>query len=277
MKIRILSAVIGSAVLIAIIAFSDSFPILINLLIAIASLVCVTELLSAKKMLKNFKLSVPSMLFSVALPMLITTSYWQILIAIYVIILFAVLLKFNTEISFPDIAFDLVTTSLISFGLSTIIILCNTNIELASFYIVLALALPWMADGGAYFVGSAMGKKKLCPNISPKKTVEGAIGGIIIGTFTPILVIIIFQTFFFHFDIEVNFFAMAFMGLIATITSIIGDLSFSLIKRSCQVKDYGTIIPGHGGILDRCDSVIFSAPVIFIFVNYFSIIMIEGV
>ena len=276
MKVRIISAIIGASGLITIIALSNFLPILINIIIAIASIACVIELLSANKMIKNFKMSVPSMLFAVTLPLIIT-SFWKPLILLYVMSLFIMLLKYNKSITFNDIAFNFTTTSLISFGMSSIVLLCNTNAKLSIYYIVLALAVPWFADGGAYFVGSFLGKRKLCPKISPKKTVEGAIGGVLFGIITPIIVTLIFQTFYFDFSVKMNYIPMLVIGLIATVFSIVGDLSFSLIKRSCHVKDYGALIPGHGGVLDRFDSVIFSTPVIYIFINYFPILILEGV
>lgn len=111
------------------------------------------------------------------------------------------------------------------------------------------------------FIGASFGKHKLCPKISPKKTVEGAIGGILFCDLTAIIIGLIF-----HFcvmpDANINFWALILLGVIDAPVSILGDLSFSLIKRNYGIKDYGSIFPGHGGMLDRFDSVIFTAPVL---------------
>ena len=135
------------------------------------------------------------------------------------------------------------------------------------------MANPWLADAGAYFGGSRFGKKKLCPKISPKKTVEGAVSGFIIGTVLSLLVGIIFEAFFFKNGETVNYIYLLIFSLLGAVVSIVGDLSFSLIKRSCGVKDYGSLMPGHGGMLDRFDSVIFTAPILMILNMYLPIIV----
>ena len=125
------------------------------------------------------------------------------------------------------------------------------------FYILLPLIIAFISDAGGLFVGMSMGRHKLAPEISPKKSVEGAIGGLIaalLGTVIYGLVILIF------FDFKVNFFLLIIYGLLGSVVSQIGDLSFSYIKRQYGIKDYGHILAGHGGILDRFDSVIFCAP-----------------
>lgn len=105
-----------------------------------------------------------------------------------------------------------------------------------------------MTDTGAYFVGSYLGKHKLCERISPKKTIEGAFGGFIAGSISSFLA--------FYFIAKVDLFSSIIIGVIIGIVSQIGDLFFSTIKREYGIKDYGTILPGHGGMLDRIDSIL---------------------
>ena len=105
-----------------------------------------------------------------------------------------------------------------------------------------------MTDIGAYFVGSFLGKHKLCERISPKKTVEGAIGGFITGSLSSFLA--------FYFIAKIGLVSSMIVGLVIGIVSQIGDLFFSTIKREYGIKDYGTILPGHGGMLDRIDSIL---------------------
>ena len=138
---------------------------------------------------------------------------------------------------------------------------------------MMSLVIPWVADAGAYFAGSLLGKHKLCPKISPKKTVEGALGGILAGVVGAVILAVVFQSFVFGSVWQVQYLLLVIMALAGGVVSIIGDLSFSSIKRSCKVKDYGSVIPGHGGILDRCDSVIFTAPFIMLFIEYFPILI----
>jgi phosphatidate cytidylyltransferase len=124
--------------------------------------------------------------------------------------------------------------------------------------ILLLLVIIWVNDSAAYFVGRAVGKKKLCPSISPGKTVEGAIGGIVGGIVAGFVYV--------HFtSIQLASGELLLFCLLIGIAGIIGDLAESVIKRSAGAKDSGTIIPGHGGLLDRIDSLLFALPVLYFF------------
>ncbi len=128
------------------------------------------------------------------------------------------------------------------------------------FYLILALCGAWIADSGAYFVGISMGKHKLCPNISPKKTVEGFIGGLISNA---VVFVLIFWGYAAvrHVDFDVlSGLKVALLGLVCAGISVVGDLTASVIKREKGIKDYGNIMPGHGGLMDRFDSVLFVVP-----------------
>ena len=141
----------------------------------------------------------------------------------------------------------------------------------SSFYFVITLALPWLADAGAYFAGSFFGKHKLCPEISPKKTIEGAVGGTIVCVLATCGVGWLFADIIFDRTVQINYLNLAILSLIGSLLSILGDLSFSVVKRAFDIKDYGNLIPGHGGILDRFDSVVFVAPFLYIMVAYLPI------
>ena len=128
-----------------------------------------------------------------------------------------------------------------------------------------------MSDIGAYFAGTLLGRKKFCPEISPKKTIEGVFGGIAFSLFISIVICFFFEKFMFEAGVRVNFHYIIAISLIGSIISIVGDLAFSAVKRGCHVKDFGTIIPGHGGVLDRFDSVVFVVPFVYFMVNFFNI------
>jgi phosphatidate cytidylyltransferase len=110
----------------------------------------------------------------------------------------------------------------------------------------------------AYFAGSFLGRHKLCPSISPKKTVEGAIGGVV-GS-------VLLCGVFGYFALRGFFIHCVVIGALGGVLSQVGDLVASVIKRGAGVKDYGRLIPGHGGLLDRIDSVLFTAPLVFYYV-----------
>ncbi len=128
-------------------------------------------------------------------------------------------------------------------------------------YVIIA---AFVSDMAAYFVGRKIGKHKLCKDISPKKSIEGAVAGVVSVVITFVIVTVIYNKVL-AFNIPV--FVMAIAGFLASIAGQFGDLSASSIKRYCKVKDFGKIMPGHGGILDRFDSIIFVAPIIYIFLN----------
>ena len=117
-----------------------------------------------------------------------------------------------------------------------------------------------------------MGKNKLCPEISPKKTIEGVIGGVAVCVFSLILIGLLFNNLMFYNRYRINYILLIFMGIIGSLVSALGDLCFSAIKRSCHIKDFGNVIPGHGGILDRFDSVIFVVPYVYLFLKLFPVI-----
>jgi phosphatidate cytidylyltransferase len=119
--------------------------------------------------------------------------------------------------------------------------------------------LNWSGDTGAYLVGSAIGKNKLLERISPKKTIEGSLGGLILTVLIAYFISMVFK--------QVSLLDWIIVAILIVIFGTAGDLFESMIKRKAEVKDSGTLIPGHGGILDRFDSILFSAPVVFIYLN----------
>ena len=145
----------------------------------------------------------------------------------------------------------------------------------AIYFILLILCFAWGGDTCAYFAGRAFGKHKLAPVVSPNKTVEGAIGGVIGSVVIGLLATIIYSVLsgrFASLTVAVtarHYIIIAAMGAVASVLGILGDLFASAVKRQVGIKDYGTIFPGHGGILDRFDSVMFIAPLVSIVVRYF--------
>ena len=133
------------------------------------------------------------------------------------------------------------------------------------YHVWLIFLCSWGCDTCAYCVGRLFGKHKMAPNISPKKTYEGFAGGLVIGTAAVVLYGLILTLC----GIAVNFAAMTVYGLAGAVVTEIGDLAFSMIKREYGVKDYGHLLPGHGGMLDRFDSMVFTAPVIYLLTQVF--------
>lgn len=274
MKIRILSAVVGISVALGLLILGSFFSIVIDISLAVIAAVCVYEALLAKDLVKKLSVSIPCICFTFAFCMIYTLSLYPIAVYLFFVILFIAMISNHDKLSFVEFSYAVTVTLLCTLGIWTVVYQFDITRSMTGiFYVVSALTIPWLADAGAYFGGSLFGKNKLCPSISPKKTVEGAVSGVIIGTILSVLVGVIFNYFIFRNGETVNFIFLAIYGLLGALISIVGDLSFSLIKRSCGVKDYGNIIPGHGGLLDRFDSVIFTAPLLLIFNMYFPIVI----
>lgn len=164
-----------------------------------------------------------------------------------------------------DVAITILGIIYISFFLSFIPFTyrLGNNGDLGQYYVWYILAGAWMTDTFAFLIGVKFGKHKFS-KISPKKSIEGCIAGAV-GT------VIFFGAYTYYLNtinIELNVIEMMFVGLIVSIISQIGDFAASSIKRFCEEKDFGTIMPGHGGILDRFDSVIMIAPFLYIFFQF---------
>ena len=131
------------------------------------------------------------------------------------------------------------------------------------YYLLLLLNFSSVCDMGAYFVGVTMGKHKLCPNLSPKKTVEGAVGGIVSSVIVTLIISLCFAK---------SLVIPMLLTIPFCVLGMLGDLFASAIKRSVGLKDYSNLIPGHGGILDRVDSIIMIAPFLYFAIYYLGVL-----
>ncbi len=161
----------------------------------------------------------------------------------------------DIKISFKEICVTQFAGVIIPSIISLLVSLLK--MENSIFLFLIPFIVAWCCDTGAYIVGSLKGKHKLATNISPNKTLEGVFGGIL----TSILGMAMYCLILFLLKKNFNVFPLLLISLVCPIISILGDLFFSYIKRECSIKDYSKILPGHGGILDRFDSVIFTLPV----------------
>ena len=284
MKLRLLTAlgilVFGLPLLI----FSDYivYPIALGVLSAIAC----CELLHAFGLLRKLYLTIPTCIMAFALPFCannvfnkyIISTHNQNYLLIMALVVFSYLLYLvatavisSGGISFGQVArvFMSVVYVVVSFSSMAIIRYMNYG----QFFFELMFVGAWMCDTFAYFTGRLFGKHKLCPKLSPKKTVEGAIGGLIFNIGGCMLYGLIIELITKHIDglveLDANYITLAVIGLVLGIVSMIGDLWASLIKRECGIKDYSKILPGHGGILDRFDSVLAVATVLMVICMFF--------
>lgn len=233
---------------------------------AICSVIAVHEMLSCTGQIKKLLISVPALIYSAAGPLLARTRFatsYGVLLSITLVFLFYLLFVhvFRPDsISTSDTAVVFMTSVYITVSFTSIIRIR----DVAGFgkYLFLLIFIGACAtDIFAYFGGRFFGKHKLCPKVSPKKTVEGSVCGIIFCSLFFVLYFMIIARFT---DFRPNYVMIAAIGAFISVISQLGDLAASAIKRDYGVKDYGKLFPGHGGVMDRFDSILAVAPFLFI-------------
>ena len=274
MKTRVITAIVGIIVLIGVMFTFNT--LIFNLVIAAITLIAVHEIYSALGFEKKDWL-----MYAVLVPytLLVMTSNYQVMrrlvmpMSFLLVTFYAIYLVVrNGTISYQKASGLLMFSGIVIFCFYSFIRLKELlPVEKfgydAIFFILLILCFAWGGDTCAYFAGRAFGKHKLCPVVSPKKTVEGAIGGVLGTMVCGVIVTVIYSIAadrleaFTRSNIGVSMYVViALLACVAAVLGIYGDLFASVVKRQCGIKDYGTIFPGHGGILDRFDSVMFIAP-----------------
>lgn len=257
MKQRIITGVVAAAVFIPFVVYGNwPFTVLVYALAAIG----LFEILRMKG-ISIF--SIPGIigvlsLFAILMPkalagkVLEITSYSKIefiMIAALLLLIYAVLMK--NHFTFDDVAFVLLGAFYVGVGFYYLIETRNAGLQ----FIIYALLVVWATDSGAYFTGRKLGKNKLWPEISPNKTIEGFVGGIVIAVIFACIMELIYP-------FEASWMMLIIVTIISSIFGQMGDLVESAIKRHYGVKDSGNILPGHGGILDRFDSLLFVLPLL---------------
>lgn len=254
MKTRIVSGIIGFLLLLSIVIIGGY---ILDFAILLISLIGVYEFNKAIRKINNLKhLSVFNYLLAFALFISVKAPVisLQVIIYFYITSLLCMIVL-REDIKPQDISITMFGGMYVPFFLYHIYLL-NGNILIWLIFII-----AFSTDTFALFVGKAIGKRKLAPKLSPKKTIEGSIGGIL-GS------LIVTLIFVYYFKIG-NMFGFAILSIITSVMSQIGDLTASRIKRIASVKDYGKIMPGHGGVLDRFDSILFTAPIVYYYIVFF--------
>lgn len=273
MKQRIITALVGIPVFIIAMFLLDTviFPILI----ALVSVISVYEVMKATGYIKVVPAAAASMIFAAAVPFF---TIWPIsevrgvFSFFYIVALFIVAIACHEKMPLERLGMVFMMSLLVPFGLACLVFTRDFFPQDAVFYVVLIIVAAWMTDIGAYFVGSFFGKHKLVPKISPKKTVEGAVGGMVISLLSVAIISLFYQFVCLGDSASISWGILIIYTLVAALLSMLGDLAASLVKRACGVKDFGKLLPGHGGLLDRFDSVLFVAPFTFFTILYFPII-----
>lgn len=267
MLVRILAAAVGLPLLLAVVLLLP--PIGTAVLFALACMVGAYEMLWRTGILKHKRIVCYTAVMAAAVVMwswlracavVSGQTLWLSMLLglfLYACLLFTELLAAHTELKFTALCVALFSGVVYPFLIGALVRL--RGMECGTYYIIVAFLISMVADSGAYFVGRAFGKHKLAPVVSPKKTVEGAVGGVVVNILGMIVYTLILNKCFGF--TQVNYFYAAIYGVVGAVGSILGDLTLSVVKRQVGIKDYGNLIPGHGGILDRFDSTMICAPI----------------
>lgn len=262
---RILTAIIALGVLTPFLVFSHT-PLLL-VFSGCLSAVAMYEILDCAGLLKNLFISVPT--FAVSSVAVVMTRivheanrYFTILFLlffIFIVYIFTVSVFSRGTVSVSEAALAAMAGMYVIFGFCSIVLL--RDLKYGQYIYLLAFLVPWISDSGSYFIGVNFGRHKLIPDVSPKKTVEGAVGGILFGVVSAVAYGFIISRII---SAEARYPALIVAGFVMCILSQCGDLIASLIKRHYNIKDFGTVFPGHGGVMDRFDSIIATAPFLYI-------------
>ena len=266
MKQRIITGIIFAALVVTVLFLSHTFVYIA--VITLLSVIGVSEMLRCIGVWKNPLLSVPALLYALACPLLAMEYRYGVLMAVTLGFLF--ILLFMLVFAHEKVKTESVCTAFTMVVYITVCFVClirlryvttevgtNAGRMVGQYIYLLVFIAAWVTDTFAYFTGVFFGRHKLCPNISPKKTVEGSLGGIAFC----VIAFLLYGVAISHlFSLSPNYPGLAAVGLVLSALAQIGDLLASVIKRTYGVKDYGKLFPGHGGVLDRFDSVLLVAP-----------------
>ena len=258
MLVRVISAVVALCILVPVVYFSETAALPVAA--AIVCCICLFEMLGCLKLRKNLWVSVPFYLVGIFAPLAMRYMNNKTLllaclcacVAVLAMIMLTVNVFSKRKIHTSQTASMFMTGCYIIAAFTAIIYIRDSGVH-GKILLVMMFAAPWVTDTFAYLFGRLMGKHKLIPEVSPKKTIEGSIAGIL---FCMIYVMLFGFICTRIWDVTCNYAILAALGVLLSIVGQIGDLAMSVIKREYDIKDFGKIMPGHGGALDRFDSVL---------------------
>jgi len=277
MVTRLITAAIGVAIALIVLFLHNT--VVLPIAAGIISVLALYELLRANNLLRYHLSSIAALAYAFLLPCVqvgILARYRSMMVIVAICCVLFDYVRHQKKMAEKTFFTFLAGMFLIPPAMAAAVTLNEAHENHGVAYLVLALGGAWIADTGAYFVGSAFGKAKLCPAISPKKTILGFAGGII----TNVIFFIVFSAIYCSVmtkkgvPMGINWFATVLVSMVCAILGTLGDLAASTLKRQLGMKDYGDIMPGHGGVLDRFDSVLLVLPFFAAFVqatNFFEL------
>ena len=258
MKTRIIAAVVLIPVLIVLVLFAPKMfsAVIFALLMSIGAY----ELLYRTHLIQNGRLVLYSAAMAFAVIMWsyagAVQAYMLLGLMVFTMLLFAEMMRDHVKIRIEMLGLCYIAGVIVPFLLGALIRILGMTV--GRYVILVPFMIAFMSDGGAYFVGLKFGRHKLAPVVSPNKTIEGALGGLAAAMVGMLVYALVLDLGFPR--MQVNYGFALLYGLGGALAGMFGDLCFSIIKRQTGIKDYGNLIPGHGGVLDRFDSMMMVAP-----------------
>lgn len=283
MKVRIIAGLACAALFVTLLFYMDT--IALPIFVALLSGLSVYELSTVAKVTLPMKLL--SMAVGIFIPFDVSYNLLDrigitpmVALSAYFITLLIMMIKWNSKVKFDQVSMCLMASIAVPNALACLIRLYEwkfitdaAHVESHAIYLIFTCAVcSWGTDTYSYFSGVLFGKHKMSPVISPKKTWEGAIGGVFLATLMNVGVYFVAEKFFSAPFTGWEWYTVIPISIAVCVIGIFGDLCASVIKRNYGIKDYGNLIPGHGGAMDRIDSAIFVLPAMYVVVNIVDIL-----
>lgn len=267
MAIRVISSVVGLPFLIGFVLLGGIY---LKLGLILLSIIAMHEFYHAvdKKNLPQHFIGYLAAIFQISMMESLHVRYFKFLVIIFVLALLIYQVIKNSKVNINNTSTTLFGFFYIALMFSNIYLVRHSYLGIYTVWLIFICA--WCCDTGAYFVGINFGKHKLAPVLSPKKSIEGSIGGVVITAFCAGIYGFVVSKYINDLPEGFNLTLIcAVIGIFGSIFAQFGDLAASSIKRYTGVKDFGKIMPGHGGILDRFDSVIFTSAIVYLLTNFY--------
>lgn len=270
LKTRLLSAIVLIAILLVVVFFAADW--VFSLVVCALTFMIMAELTKVMRLETKPGIVITNYVFAACymalgfLNLETQNAFVYLVTILFVMTLGAFAVLENSHVKFSDVCASifLVVYSVVFLMHLSFIRKLDNGVAL----LFMALIGAYITDTGAYFTGLSIGKHKLIPSVSPNKTVEGAIGGVVAA----VVGFIVYGVIMSSMGFSVNYALLIILGALCAVVAQLGDLTASVIKRNYSVKDFGHLIPGHGGMVDRVDSLMFVAPVVYYFITFLPVI-----
>ena len=276
MKTRLLTAAVGIPIALAVLISSAYIPWVMYGALFVLCIIGIYEALKASGADNAKIIYLPCFVYGTVVmfsPFFDLSAVVLTASLVFLFVMFGILLKKHDTLRIETLCTAMILTMFVAFPFMVTELIFGSIADKAHetpsysggvILVTYCILVAWVADGGAYFIGRAFGRHKLAPVISPKKTIEGSVGGFVTSIIISLAAAYIYADILGYMPEQLNYINLAIISSVCIIMSMFGDIAFSAIKRQYGIKDFGNLLPGHGGVLDRFDSVLFVCPTFYL-------------